>query len=213
MTAGATAAAGTWISGSRASWTSRASPSPPSPRRHRPAPADAEGRPYLSMGAAGRMDIRRSTVTGFGRGGRSSPPRTRASPGAGEHRVGHLQHLRGQPDRDATGGLHRRRPENVKAKESARDGVVLKDDRGTTVTRVSAEANGRTGIAITGTDGRTLSGLSSHGNHGAGIKASDQRGLRLVAPSSRADTGGVKLINCARCVVHKAKVEGRRGWR
>ncbi|POX36339.1 hypothetical protein C3486_34130 [Streptomyces sp. Ru73] len=210
LSAGRSARSGTWISGSRASLdidsTTLASVAEDGSS---PAPGNAPGRPYLSMGAGGRMDFRNTTVSGFGRAGegtladQSGVTWGRGSTGSatGSTFEGNHTGLRLAGSKDV-------RLKDVTASGSAGDGIVLKGDHGTEASGLSAESNGRTGIAVGGTDERTLTGLTTRDNDGAGIKATLQRGLRLNAPNSHFDQGGgIDLTGCRKCVVHKATVE------
>ncbi|MER7397219.1 right-handed parallel beta-helix repeat-containing protein [Streptomyces sp. NPDC000151] len=210
LTAGRTARSGTWISGSRAALdvdsTTLASVAEDGSS---PAPASALGRPYLSMGAGGRMDFRNATVSGFGRVGESATADqsgvtwARGSTGSatGTTFEDNYTGLRLAGSKDVT-------LKNVTATGAAEDGIVLKGDRGTKASGLAAESNGRTGIALGGTDNRSLTGLDTRDNDGAGIKATLQRGLRLTSPTSHFDQGGgIDLTSCRQCVVHKATVE------
>ncbi|WP_030256021.1 right-handed parallel beta-helix repeat-containing protein [Streptomyces violens] len=210
LTAGRTARSGTWISGSRAALdvdsTTLASVAEDGSS---PAPASAPGRPYLSMGAGGRMDFRNATVSGFGRIGTSA---TADQSGVTWAR-GSTGSATGTTFQDNHTGLRLAGSQgvslkNVTATGAVEDGIVLKGDRGTKVSGLAAESNGRTGIALGGTDNRTLTGLNTRDNDGAGIKATLQRGLRLNSPTSHFDMGGgIDLTSCRECVVHKATVE------
>ncbi|WP_030607323.1 right-handed parallel beta-helix repeat-containing protein [Streptomyces sclerotialus] len=210
LDAGRDARSGTWISGSRASLdvdsTTLASVTPDGSS---PAPADAPGRPYVSMGAGGRMDFRNATVSGLGRVGdtttadQSGVTWARDSTGSatGSTFEGNYTGLRLAGSKDVT-------LKNVTASGATEDGIVLKGDRGTRATGLAADSNGRTGIALGGTDGRTLAGLTTRDNDGAGIKATLQRGLTLNSPNSHFDQGGgIDLTSCRECVVRKATVE------
>ncbi|WP_052862913.1 right-handed parallel beta-helix repeat-containing protein [Streptomyces niger] len=210
LSAGRDARSGTWISGSRASLdvdsttlTSVAADGAG------PAPANAPGRPYVSMGAGGRMDFRNATVSGLGRVGetttadQSGVTWARGSTGSatGSTFEGNYTGLRLAGSKDVT-------LKNVTASGATEDGVVLKGDQGTKVSELSADSNGRTGIALGGTDDRTLTGLTTHDNDGAGIKATLQSGLELNSPTSRFDQGGgIDLTSCRQCIVRKASVE------
>lgn len=211
LTAGKTEAAGTWISGSRAtleiSGTTLASVAA---NGTSPAPADAAGRPYLSMGAGGRMAIGSTTISGFGRGGPSVPAR-QSGVTWGKGSTGSATGSTFQGNRvglrlaNSTGVALKQ----VTVKDSVEDGVVLNADHGTTVDGLTSQANGRVGLSVGGTDSRTLTGVVTRDNHGTGIKATAQRGLTLTAPESHADAGGgIRLLSCADCTVDKALVDG-----
>ncbi|MEU6843791.1 right-handed parallel beta-helix repeat-containing protein [Streptomyces sp. NPDC046716] len=197
LSTGRTAASGTWIKGSRALLDLTGA----TLRSTGPGPA----RPYLAMGAGGRMDIVRSTVTGFGRAGpaaqsgvtwgRGSTGRAVASTFRGNRTGLRLTGSRGV-------GLDR-----VTVTGSAEDGVVLNGDRGTTVRTLSAVAGGRHGVVVGGTDGRVLTGVTTRANRGTGIKATAQRRLTLTRPAAYGDGGGgIRLMSCASCTVRGAVV-------
>ncbi|MFI9029455.1 right-handed parallel beta-helix repeat-containing protein [Streptomyces sp. NPDC053560] len=210
LSAGRDARSGTWITGSRASLdvdsTTLASVGAEGSGL---APADAPGRPYVSMGAGGRMDFRNATVSGLGRIGdtttadQSGVTWARGSTGSatGSTFEGNYTGLRLAGSKDVT-------LENVTASGATEDGIVLKGDSGTKASGLAADSNGRTGIALGGTDDRTLAGLTTRDNDGAGIKATLQRGLTLNSPNSHFDQGGgIDLTSCRQCVVRKANVE------
>ncbi|MGW0881641.1 right-handed parallel beta-helix repeat-containing protein [Streptomyces sp. NPDC002671] len=209
LTAGKTAASGTWISGSQATLdidgVTLASATADGTS---PAPADLAGRPYLAMGAGGSMTISDTTVKGFGRAGDAAPRESgvtwgRASGGSatGSTFQGDRTGLRLS---GATGVTLNK----VTVKDSAQDGVVLAGDRGTAVHGLTVEGSGGNGVAVGGTDGRSLSGVTTSNSKGAGIKATAQHGLTLTGTASRHDAaGGVRLVSCVSCTVAKAVVD------
>ncbi|MFF4402767.1 right-handed parallel beta-helix repeat-containing protein [Streptomyces sp. NPDC001480] len=210
MTAGKTAASGTWISGSRATLDiDDVTLASATAGGTDPAPADLAGRPYLAMGAGGHMTISGTTVIGFGRGvgasaresgvgwGRSATGSATGSTFQGGHTG---LRLAGSTDVAL---------DKVTVKDSVEDGVVLKDDQGTTVRELTVEGSGGNGVTVGGTDRRTLSGVTTRDSHGAGVKAAAQRGLTLRATVSHHDSGGgIRLSSCVSCTVDKAVVDG-----
>ncbi|WP_353943036.1 right-handed parallel beta-helix repeat-containing protein [Streptomyces sp. HUAS MG91] len=199
LTTGRTAASGTWIKGSRAVLDLTGA----TLRSTGPGP----GRPYLAMGAGGRMDIVHSNVTGFGRPGpvawsgitwgRDSTGSAVASAFRGNRTGLRLTGSRGV------------RLDRVTVTGSAGDGVVLNGDRGTTVRALSAVAGGRHGVVVGGTDGRVLAGVATRANRGTGIKTTAQRGLTLTDPVAYGDGGGgIRLMSCASCTVRGPVVRG-----
>ncbi|MYT72619.1 MULTISPECIES: right-handed parallel beta-helix repeat-containing protein [unclassified Streptomyces] len=197
FTTGRTAASGTWIKGSRAVLDLTGA----TLRSTGPGP----GRPYLAMGAGGRMDIVRSTVTGFGRAGpavQSGVTWARGSTGSAVRSA-----FRGNRTGLRLGGSRGVRLDRVTATGSAEDGVVLNGDRGTTVRALSAVAGGRHGVVVGGTDGRVLTGVVTRANGGTGIRTTPQRGLVLSAPVAYGDgSGGIRLMSCASCTVRSPLV-------
>lgn len=208
MSAGRSAASGTWIKGSRAALDIQGvTLSSVGADGTRPAPADAPGRPYVAMGTKGRLDIRDSTVEGLGRGGdtaRSGVTWGRLSTGSvtGSTLDGNLTGIRLAGSSGVT-------LKDVSVTRSAQDGVVLKDDALTTVSGLTAQSNGRRGVSLDGgPDSRTLTGVVTRGNGGAGLRAVAQRGLRLESPASQGDRSGIELVRCARCTVQEPTVQG-----
>ncbi|WP_320781221.1 right-handed parallel beta-helix repeat-containing protein [Streptomyces sp. CRN 30] len=201
MSAGRTAASGTWIRGSRAALDIEGvTLSSVGADGSRPAPADAPGRPYLAMGADGRLDIRGSTVEGFGRVGRAAQSGVtwgRMSTGSVTFSTfdGNRTGLR----LSGSSGVTLR---EVTVQRSAGDGIVLEGDRGTTADGLTAQAGGGGGIVLDGgPDPRVLTGVVTRGNGKAGVRAVDQDGLRLESPVSHGDRSGVELSSCANCTV------------
>ncbi|MGI5135889.1 right-handed parallel beta-helix repeat-containing protein [Streptomyces sp. CA-106110] len=210
MTAGKTAASGTWISGSRANLdidgVTLASAAADGTSL---APADTAGRPYLAMGAEGRMTITDTKVIGFGRAG-NVPAR---ESGVTWGRVGTGSATGSTFEGDRTGlrltGSTGVTLDRVTVKNAAQDGVVLDGDRGTTVRGLTVEGSGGNGVTVGGTDRRSLSGVTTKGSHGTGIKATAQHGLTLTATASHHDAhDGVRLISCVSCTLDRTVVDG-----
>ncbi|CAM5714897.1 right-handed parallel beta-helix repeat-containing protein [Streptomyces aurantiogriseus] len=210
MTAGKTAASGTWISGSRANLdiddvtlTSAAADGTD------PAPADMAGRPYLAMGAGGRMTITGTEVIGFGRG--AGAPSRESGVTWGRTATGSATGSTFQGGRTGLRltGSTEVALDKVTVKGSVQDGVVLDGDRGTTVRGLTVEGSGGNGVTVGGTDRRSLSGITTSDSHGTGIKATAQRGLTLTATASHHDAGGgVRLVSCVSCTLDQAVVDG-----
>ncbi|MEU6340348.1 right-handed parallel beta-helix repeat-containing protein [Streptomyces sp. NPDC046977] len=210
--AGSTAASGTWIRGSRATLEVRdATLASVGEDGKEPAAEDAAGRPYLLMGAGGRLDLDHSTVSGFGLPG-SGPGLSgfsgvtwgKGSTGsaAGSSFVGNRTGLR-------LAGSTGVKLSDVTVKGSLEDGVVLNRDAGTVIENLTSQDNGRNGLTASGTDGRALTGIGTSGNRGSGIKATAQSGLRLTGVTSQGDQGGgIRLVSCAQCAVDTATVHG-----
>lgn len=208
MASGRTAASGTWIRGSRAALDIEGvSLTSVGEDGSRPAPADAPGRPYLAMGADGRLDIRGSTVQGFGRPGRAAHSGVtwgRKSTGSVAHSTfgGNRTGLR----LSGSSGVTLR---EVTVQRSIGDGIVLEHDSGTTADGLTAQAGGGGGVVLDGGTGpRVLTGVVTRGNGKAGIRAVGQDGLRLESPVSHGDRSGVELSSCAACVVSWPTVHG-----
>ncbi|MGW0578113.1 right-handed parallel beta-helix repeat-containing protein [Streptomyces sp. NPDC002920] len=210
MTAGKTAASGTWIRGSRATLdiddVTLASALADGTD---PAPADLAGRPYLAMGAGGHLTITGSKVIGFGRG--AGAPSRESGVTWGRAASGSATDSTFQGGRTGLrlAGSTGVALDKVTVKASVQDGVVLKGDRGTTVRGLTVEGSGGNGVTVGGTDRRSLSGVTTSDSHGTGIKATAQRGLTLTGTASHHDAGGgVRLVSCASCTLDKAVVDG-----
>lgn len=210
LTAGKTAASGTWIRGSRATLDiDGVTLASATPGGTRPAPAGTAGRPYLAMGAGGRMDITDTTVTGFGRPGSAPPLESGVTWGKGSTGSADGSTFQGNRTGLRLAGSHGVTLDKVTVKDSVEDGLVLSGDQDTGVRSLTSEANGRNGVSVGGTDGRILSGVTTREDKGVGIKATAQRGLTLTAPVSHADGGGgIRLVSCAYCTVQAAAVDG-----
>ncbi|MER5944824.1 right-handed parallel beta-helix repeat-containing protein [Streptomyces sp. NPDC001904] len=190
-------ASGTWIKGSRAVLDLAGA----ALRSAGPGPV----RPYLAMGAGGRMDIVRSTVTGFGRPGPAAGSGVTWARGSTGSAVASV--FRGNRTGLRLNGSRGVRLDRVTVTGSAEDGVVLNADRGTTVHALSAVAGGRHGVVVGGTDGRVLTGVATRANRGTGIKTTPQRGLVLDDPVAYGDgSGGIRLMSCASCTVRSPLV-------
>ncbi|MGY0017978.1 right-handed parallel beta-helix repeat-containing protein [Streptomyces sp. YJ-C3] len=209
LTAGRTAAAGTWIKGSRAVLDLEGATlrSVAAGTGGGPAADSTAGRPYLAMGAGGRMDVVRSTVTGFGRPGAAPGGESGVTWGRGSTGRAVASTFRGNRTGLRLTGAHGVRLDRVTVAGSAEDGVVLNGDRGTTVRRLSAGTSRRHGVVVGGTDGRVLADVTTTANRGAGIRATPQRRLTLTDPVSYGDEGGgIRLMSCASCTVRRPVV-------
>ncbi|MGW5864795.1 right-handed parallel beta-helix repeat-containing protein [Streptomyces sp. NPDC055239] len=207
LTAGRTAASGTWIRGSRAVLDLEGATLRSVGVDDHPAPGSAAGRPYLAMGAGGRMDVVRSSVTGFGRSGAARGGESGVTWGRGSTGRAVSSTFRGNRTGLRLTGARGVLLDRVTVTGSAKDGVVLNGDRGTTVRRLSAGTSGRHGVVVGGTDGRVLAGVSTAANRGTGIRATPQRRLTLTDPVSYGDGGGgIRLMSCASCTVRRPVV-------
>ncbi len=95
---------------------------------------------------------------------------------------------------------------------SAKDGLVLVNDTGTTLAAVTADGNGGNGLRIgRGPRGRTVSGLVTSGNTGFGVAAENAAGVVIDKLTSSDDTaGGIDLTACTACAVSGATTTGDR---
>lgn len=210
MTAGTTAASGTWISGSRATLDIEGADLVSAPADGvGPASPSTPGRPYLTMGAGGRMTIRDSVITGFGRPAPAPARQSGVTWGRGSTGAASGSTFEGGRTGLRLAGSTGVTLSKVTVKDSVLDGVVLDGDRGTATSGLVAENSGRSGVAVAGTDKRTLTGVTTRGNHGAGIKATAQHGLLISGVSVHGDHGvGIRLVSCASCAVRQVTVDG-----
>ncbi|MFJ8825719.1 right-handed parallel beta-helix repeat-containing protein [Streptomyces sp. NPDC102467] len=213
LSAGATAASGTWIRGSNAlldivGATLASAP----PNGTGPVAGHVAGRPYLAMGAGGRMNIDSSTVTGFGRPGAVSPNESGVTWGKGSTGRASRSTFRDNRTGIRLAGARGVRLDRVTVTGAVEDGAVLDGDRNTTVKGLSAERNGRHGVVVSGLDNRELTGITTRANYDMGINATAQRGLTLTRPVSYGDLGGgIRLTSCVACTVTRPVVHGEYG--
>jgi hypothetical protein len=209
--AGGSAASGTWIRGSRATLdirdTTLAAVGPEGGVVADGAPV----RPYIYMGAGGRLDISDSTVSGFGLAGRAPSRFSGVTWGKGSTGSAVRSTFQGNRTGLRLAGSLGVRLNGVTAEDSVEDGFVLNRDTGTSVTGLTARGNGRNGVTVGGTDGRTLSRITTRNNKGIGIRAAPQHGLSLVRVDSGSDRGGgIRLLSCVACTVSDATVRHTR---
>lgn len=207
---GGTAASGTWIRGSRAtlSITGAVLASVGPDGREAAAPS-AAGRPYIHMGAGGRLIIADSTVSGFGLPGAGDQGFSGVTWGKGSSGSAVNSSFLGNGTGLRLAGSTGVRLLKVTVMEATDDGVVLNGDTGTVIQGLTSQGNGRNGLTLGGTGHRTLSGISTQDNHGSGVKATAQTGLKLIGVTSHGDKGGgITLMSCAGCTVERAIVAG-----
>lgn len=213
LSAGASAASGTWIRASHATVSiSGATVGSIGPHGSEPAAAGTAGRPYILMGSGGRLDISDTTITGLGRPGTAQPGTSGVTWGKDSTGSAVDSSFLGNRTGLRLAGSTGVRLSKVTVKDSTGDGVVLTHDTGTTVHGLTSQSNGRNGVTVGGTAHRTLDGISTQGNHGNGIMATAQTGLRLTGFTAHADRGdGIRLVSCAACTVSDAAVDGAPG--
>jgi hypothetical protein len=93
---------------------------------------------------------------------------------------------------DGTQNVHL---ENLTVSGSTGSGLVLRGDRGTTMSGVHADRNGDYGVQVTGpsTD-RPITGITATGNAGYGIGLDKQTGTKVTGNATSGDqTGGLEL--------------------
>ncbi|MEV1022339.1 right-handed parallel beta-helix repeat-containing protein [Streptomyces sp. NPDC050264] len=213
LSAGPTAASGTWIRGSHALLDiAGATLASAPPDGTGPVAGHVAGRPYLAMGAGGRMNIANSTVTGFGRSAAAPSNESGVTWGKGSTGRAIRSTFRDNRTGLRLAGSRGVRLDRVTVTGSVEDGAVLNGDRNTAVRDLSAERNGRHGVVVSGLDDRELSGVTTRANYDVGINATAQRGLTLTGPVSNGDLGGgIRLTSCAACTVSRPVVHGVHG--
>ncbi|AYC35965.1 right-handed parallel beta-helix repeat-containing protein [Streptomyces griseorubiginosus] len=204
FTAGDSTASATWIRGSRATLDIRDTTLAVT------GPAGATRvRPYISMGAGGRLDITDSTVSGFGLTGRASSRFSGVTWGRGSTGSAVGARFEGNRTGLRLEGSTGVRLDKVTVEHSLQDGVVLSGDTKTSVAGLASRSSGRHGVVVGGTPNRTLSGITTEDSAGVGIRATPQNGLVLDGIQSRSDRGGgIRLLSCAECTVTGAAVRG-----
>lgn len=208
FTAGGSKASGTWIRGSRATLDIRDTTLAAVGSEGGDLADDTPLRPYIYMGAGGRLDIKNSTVSGFGLSGRAPSRFSGVTWGKGSTGSAVGSTFQGNRTGLRLAGSTRVRLDDVTAKDSTEDGFVLNRDTGTSVTGLTARSNGRNGVTVGGTDGRTLSRVTTRDNKGIGVRATPQNGLSLIGADSGSDRGGgIRLLSCVNCTVSDATVQ------
>ena len=160
-------------------------------------PPAAAGRPFILVSPGGRLDSVDSAISDLGTGPigvSDGRPGVLFNPGSSGSLV------RTALLRNSTGVLLSRsegvRLEDVTVSRSTMDGVVLRGDRGTTMSGIRAVGNGRNGVLVTGlsTD-RPVTGVSTSGNGAFGVAVVSQTGARISGITTAADEAGGLRIN------------------
>lgn len=155
------------------------------------------GRPFLLVSPAGRLTATDATISDLGTGTADTQGRSdvEVHPGV-DFRNGSTGSLvRTSLLRNDTGltldGSQGVRLEDVTVSGSTGDGLVLRGDRGTTMSGIRAERNGAYGVRITGpsTD-RTVTGIATSANGAFGISVDKQTGLRIAGVTTTGNAGG-----------------------
>ncbi|WP_055526383.1 right-handed parallel beta-helix repeat-containing protein [Streptomyces graminilatus] len=208
FTAGHDEASTTWIRGSRAFVDIRDTTLAAAGPDGGDLAEDAPMRPYIYMGAGGRLDIAGTTVSGFGLPGKAPARFSGVTWGKGSTGSAVGSTFQGNRTGLRLAGSDGVELDHVTVEESTEDGIVLNGDTGTRITGLTARGNGRNGVSVGGTDGRSLSGITTRDNKGIGVRAAPQKGLSLARPDSRSDQGGgIRLLSCANCTVTDATVQ------
>jgi hypothetical protein len=153
------------------------------------------GRPFIVVAPDGRLDATDATFTDLG----TSPSGPQDRPGVQFNAGSGGSLVRTSLLRNGTGlllsGSRDVRLEGVTFGGSTGDGLVLDDDRGTTMSGIRAERNGGYGVRVSraSADG-PITGISTAGNGTFGIAATGTTGLRIVGVATSGDgSGGLEV--------------------
>ena len=153
------------------------------------------GRPFLVVARGGRFEAIDSAINDLGTV--PTDPAPRAGLGLGETSTGSL--VRTTLARNSIGlkldRTDRVRLEGVTVSDSAADGLVLRGDRGTALTGITARGNGGNGVLVTGpSSDRPITGISATGNKLFGVALLGQTKPQINAITTANNTvGGVRV--------------------
>ncbi len=158
------------------------------------------GRPYIRVGAGGRLEISRSELSYLGVPGHDSGLTWGRDSGG---RIADST-VKGNQIGLALMGSRGVEIDHVTVTASTGLGVVLRGDTGTQVEELTADRGGQDGVRITGGAGRTVTGLTTRRNRGFGVSSTGAVRLTLVGSSTSANMkGGVHLSGCLGCRVDR----------
>ncbi|MDT7579108.1 MAG: hypothetical protein QOK35_372, partial [Pseudonocardiales bacterium] len=172
------------------------------PASGQPVPV-AAGRPFVLVSPAGRLEATDTTFSDLGTvaTGEDDRPGVQFNAGSGGALVRTtLTRNSGPLLLRGTQGVQL---QDVTVSESAGDGLLLDDDRGTTLAGIRAVRNRDDGVHVTGTNtDRPITGVTTADNGGFGISANRVAGIRIsdVRTSGNA-SGGVELSQSSRVTV------------
>jgi hypothetical protein len=174
------------------------------PRSQAALPPSAAGRPAVVVSSNGRLESTDATISDLG----TLPAAT------GDGQAGVLFNpdssgflIRTTLARNSIGlELSRSlsvRLQDVAASNSAADGIVLKGDRGTTMSGIRATGNAGSGLVVTGMNSsRPITGVSTTGNGDYGVAVDKQNGARINGITTASDKGGgLRLSQSADSVI------------
>jgi Right handed beta helix region len=166
------------------------------PRSQAALPPSAAGRPVIVVSSNGRLESTDVTISDLG----TLPA------GADDGQAGVLFNP------NSTGFLTRTtlarnsiglelsqslnvRLQDVTASDSAEDGIVLRGDRGTTMSGIRATGNAGSGLDVTGMNSsRPITGVTTTGNGDYGVAVDKQKGARINGITTAADqSGGLRI--------------------
>lgn len=164
------------------------------------------GRPWISVGMGGRVDMRDSHVSGLGTGTGSRSAGLFLGPGAS----GSVSRSTFEDNKFGLvlSGTQSVTLDKVTARRSALNGVALRDDVGTTIGSVTSTDNAQDGVSISGVEGRRISGLHTERNKRYGVRIADLHNLVVAGTRSVDDSRALVLDGCQLCVVQGLDVHG-----
>jgi hypothetical protein len=163
--------------------------------------AAGPGRPFVLVSPGGRFTATDATIGDLGTAPRDAGTDADADdhPGLDFHSGSTGSLVRTSILRNGTGlkldgtqGVHL---EDVTVTGSAGTGLILRGDRGTTMSGIRAEHNGADGVQVVGpSTNRPITGISTTGNTGYGISVDKQTGVRITDIATSGDeSGGLEL--------------------
>ncbi len=172
------------------------------PTTGQPLPA-GPGRPFIAVSGGGRIEAVDSAINDLG----NAPTDTvvRAGLALGETTTGSL--VRTSLARntiglklDHTDAVHL---EGVTVSDSVTDGIVLRGDRGTTLTGIKTDGNGGNGVLVVGPSSeRPISGISASGNKLFGIAMTGQIKSQVHGIATADNTvGGMRVSSSSEVAI------------
>jgi hypothetical protein len=157
----------------------------------------AAGRPFVVVSSGGRLDSTDSMISDLGtqaQGVTDGRPGVLFNPGSSGSLV------RTALLRNSSGVLLSRsvdvRLEEVTAGRSVADGLVLRGDRGTTMSGIRAVGNGGNGVVVAGeSSDRVVTGVSTAENGAFGLAVVGQTGARITGVTTASDAAGGLRLN------------------
>ena len=157
--------------------------------------APSAGRPFVLVSPAGRLEATDTTFSDLGTTttGENDRPGVQFNAGSGGALVRTALIRNSGPL--LLRGAQGVQLQDVTVSESAGDGLLLDDDRGTTLAGIRAVRNRDDGVHVTGTNtDRPVTGVTTAENGGFGISASRVSGIRISGVRTSGDgSGGVEL--------------------
>jgi hypothetical protein len=160
-------------------------------------PPEAAGRPFIVVSSNGRLDSADTVISDLGTAPDATGdgrPAVLFNPGS----TGSL--VRTALLRNSTGlRLSRSRGvrlEEVTARDSTADGIVLRGDRGTEMSDIRAVGNGDNGVVVGGqSSDRPVTGITTAENGAFGMAVVGQTGARITGVTTARDAAGGIRVN------------------